>query len=138
MKAIIGEVTAIDARRKNLMVSAVLSGPGGRDKKKKFEVPWSRDTVFMSKGKRKVRSSAAKIKPGMNVIVQLEGPRFPAGVVWHEPTLGPIALTVRECRDLGGEIVADGSCPNVSEAGGNIRQRCKTAGGSSCITKLDP
>jgi hypothetical protein len=134
MKAIVGRVSAVDASTRSFTVSAVVRGPSGRDRTRQFEVPWSRNTECISKGKRKVRSLPKKIKRGMNVIVQLKGPRLPADVVWHEPTRGTIALTVRECRDLGGEIQQDGSCPNISSVEGQrLTYRCKTAGGSSCI-----
>ena len=130
MRAILGKVAALDARTKTLTVS-VVQRSGGRDRTKKFEVSWSRNTAFASKGKRKVQSSPEKIRPGMNVIVQLEGAGGRADVVWHEPVRsGVIALTATECKLLGGKVVTDYACPGE----GGLK-RCNTAGGTMCVTE---
>ena len=74
MEAIIGEVTALDKRTKTLTVS-VEPGKGGRTED--LEVPWSENTVVKSKRKTQRPSKAERIKRGMNVIVQLQGPGAP-------------------------------------------------------------
>jgi hypothetical protein len=109
--------------------------------KERNEVPWSEDTVFKSKRKRRWGSKPERIKPGMNVIVQREGPEAPAREVWHDPVIGPIGigtigLTRAECTNLGGTIVDDKNCPDTSPLSVNVpdRKRCRvTGGGTMCI-----
>jgi hypothetical protein len=137
MDTVIGKVTAVDARTKSFTVTAVLRGPSGKDRNRKFDVQWSRDTAFVSKGKTKRQSSAEKIKTGMNVVVQREGPKGRAHVVWHEPSSGTIALTASECKNLGGTLSTDIDCPNVRvhDTINYSRRRCTTKGGSMCVNE---
>jgi hypothetical protein len=139
MEAIAGNITAVDQRAKTITVTTVTKR-GRRETTTDFEVPWSRNTAFVSKGKRKLTSRAERLRLGMDVIVQFPGPGLPADVVWHPPGGGVIGLTIRECRDLGGEIETDGSCPELGSVPSNqsIRRRCriKATGGSTCITDL--
>jgi hypothetical protein len=139
MKTILGKVTSLDVATKTFTVTSVTGRAGGRTRTKKFEVSWSGDSSFLTKGRRKLRSSPGRIRIGMNVIVQLPRLDRPIDTVWLPPGDGTIYLTVRECRDLGGEVVSDGSCPELGAQPdvNSVRKRCKITGhGSSCITVL--
>jgi hypothetical protein len=89
-EVIIGKVAALDASTKTLRVSAVVTDPSGEERTVDLEVPWSDDTAFKSKSKWKWGSKPERIKPGMDVIVQREGPGVPASELWHTPVIGPI------------------------------------------------
>jgi hypothetical protein len=149
MKAIIGTVTAVNDRAKTFTVS-VETKQRGREISKQFNISSSTRTAFIRKGKRKVRSSLEKMRVGMSVIVGLEdgvalaGPRLPAIEVWHPPirpssgTKG-IPLTRTECKNLGGKLEKDSSCPSTEPADvlSEWRVRCRTAAGSMCVDEAD-
>jgi hypothetical protein len=118
MEPIFGKVTALDPSTKTLAISAPATEPSGEVRTQDIEVPFSEDTAFKSKRKRAWGSKPERVKPGMDVIVQREGPGAPADEVWHTPvigpiTVGPIKLTIAECKNLGGTVEEDRQCPNI-------------------------
>lgn len=135
MKTIIGTVEAVQPGARSVTVSAIVQGPGGRVART-FRVAWSGSTSFFSKSRRRTRSNADKLRAGSRVVlIARPGPggKLLATEVWHPTGSGVLELTASECRNLGGTVTNDGECPQL---GG--KRRCKTAGGSMCITEYDP
>jgi hypothetical protein len=103
MKAIIGTVTGVDGRGKAFTVS-VTTKRGSRTTAKEFTLSSSRGTTFIRRGQSGARSSLAKMRAGMTVIVQVEdtvkltGSRLPAVEVWHPP-IRPSSGTTRDSPD---------------------------------------
>jgi hypothetical protein len=142
-EAIFGTVAAVDPEAKTLRVSAVMIEPSGAERTEELEIPFAEDTAFKSKRTRMWGSKLGRVKPGMNVIVQREGPEAPASEVWHDPVIGPIkigtiALTQADCTNLGGTITDDKNCPDTSPLGSGPevieKKRCTTKGGHTmCV-----
>jgi hypothetical protein len=92
---------------------------------------------------------------GTDVIVQLADGGSSASLVWLPEVdtnwwrrllrldvrgVKPIALTGKECRDLGGTTEKDTTCPELSstpDSTGSLKYRCKVpGGGSACIDEV--
>ena len=137
MKAVIGKVQSVDQQNKSFTVSATARARG-KDVTKQFDVGWTAQTNFKSKGKRPASSDPSKIKPGVDVIAHIDTAQaggLVAGEVWHPPSRGGIFLTSGECKDLGGTVVQDWDCPALYK-GAASGLRCVCPGGSRCINQV--
>ena len=133
MDTIVGRVIRVDRSGRSFTVVSTTHGRGGAITTKKHTVNLGRETAFISKGKRKVKSSAAKLRPGVDIIARLgpssSGEGLRAYEVWHQTTSGgAVYLTAAECKNLGGTVETDTDC--------GFEKRCKTAGGSMCIDEV--